>query len=125
MPIGDGANRFANLLPLQLLGHKGRNWIIMNADRGRHLLPCTSQAKGCERHTLWNPAARGAESPGCPLHRPGRPVAGVGVFDLTDANIVLASSWVILRADGSFSSEKRCRAADILDRRFWFFQRSL
>ncbi len=41
----------------------------------------TLKAKGCERNTLWNPAARGAESPGSPLYRPGRPVAEVGVFD--------------------------------------------
>ena len=68
------------------------------------------------------PAGPGAESPGYPLHRPGHPVAGVGVFDITDANIVLASSWAILCADGSFSSKKRYRAADILDRRLLLIQ---
>ncbi|HBF37879.1 MAG TPA: hypothetical protein DDW50_11215 [Firmicutes bacterium] len=65
------------------------------------------------------------------LHRSGHPVAGVGVFDLSDAAIVAASSGLVglptaqLASKLSFSSEKRCRAADIPDRRLGLVQCSL
>jgi hypothetical protein len=54
-------------------------------------------------------------------HFSGHPVVGVGI-NLTDAAIVAASSWVILSADGCFSSKKRSRAADIHDRRMRLFR---